>query len=67
MNDFDILRPYMIIPYALSYPMKERTLEISLNSPSSDGELGQISLDLSTINKCEPIVLTEKRQKAMNP
>lgn len=57
-NDFDILRPYMIIPYAWSYPLHEKLLNISVSSSSSDQNLGSFTID--QINKSEKIVLEDK-------
>jgi len=40
-NDFDVLRPYDIIPYAWSYPLNGKLLQISISSASSETDLGK--------------------------
>ena len=44
-NDFDIIRPYKIMPFAISYPLCERRLQIGLSSSVSEEVLGSFKLD----------------------
>jgi hypothetical protein len=44
-NDFDILKPYQIMPYAWGYPLNEKLLKISINSASNDENLGSFKID----------------------
>ena len=60
-NDFDLLRPYQIIPYAWSYPLNEKLLKISICYSSTDTDLGSFKLD--QINKSENIVLHDKKSE----
>ena len=55
INDFDILKPYMIIPYAWSYILNEKLLKISICQSSNDENLGNFKID--QINKMEKIIL----------
>jgi len=50
-NDFDILKPFQIIPYAWSYPLNEKLLEIYIGSSCNDEKLGSYKID--QINKSE--------------
>ena len=58
-NDFDILRPYQIIPYAWSYPREEKLLRISISSSSNEEELGRYTID--QIKKSEKRILHDKK------
>ena len=60
-NDFDVLRPYDIIPYAWSYPLNGKLLQISISSASSETDLGKFLID--SINRSEKIFLKDKKSE----
>jgi len=61
-EDFDIIKPFNIIPYGWSYPLQEKLLKISICSQSfSDEELGFYYID--SIDKNESIMLRSKKGK----
>jgi hypothetical protein len=60
-NDFDIIKPYQIIPYAWSYPLNDKLLTIWISSSSTDEELGKFKID--QISQNEKIILWDKRSE----
>ena len=57
-DDFDLIKPFNIIPFAWSYPLKDKLLSISLCTQSQDTHLSYFSID--SINKKESKSLMDK-------